>query len=157
VSLLPFEAKESKFRTQEMWFFRNMVFTDKLDLPNKLSLVHNHYVRNSNRRHRFETCPHAIISDLVKWDVPTSPRRAPSSVEGKKETHGFLACLSLFNIRDVPVFMTKGRHTLLRCVFNYTSKGKHAILGVRLLLARKAGASPFPYKGRRALECRVYV
>jgi hypothetical protein len=58
----------------------------------------------------------------------------------------FSARLSLFNNRDVPAFVIKGRHVLVWRVSNYASKAICALLGARLLLAMKAGASPIPYK-----------
>jgi hypothetical protein len=54
----------------------------------------SHYVRNSNRRHRSETCAKAIVSDLKKLDAPASPRSGTGSVEGKKKTICFSAHLS---------------------------------------------------------------
>jgi hypothetical protein len=82
-----------------------------------------HYVRNSNRRHRSETCSKAIISDLEKWDVPASPRSRTGSVEGKKETIYFSACLSYVNIRDASTSLTKGRRVFMLLVSDYASKG----------------------------------
>jgi hypothetical protein len=49
----------------------------------------NHYIGNSNRRHRSETCAKAIISDLEKWDVPISARIKTGFVEGKKRRSTF--------------------------------------------------------------------
>jgi hypothetical protein len=71
---------------------------------------------------------------------------------GKKEMLSFSVHLSLFNIRDAHAFVTKGRRMLVWRVSDYESKGRHALLEVCLLLARKAGASPFPYNGRCTLE-----
>jgi hypothetical protein len=78
-------------------------------------------------------------------------------VEGKKETLNFSMHLSLFKIGDAPAFVTKERRVLVWHVFDYVSKGRHTLLGTCLLLAIKAGVSPIPYKGRRALAWRVFV
>jgi hypothetical protein len=78
-------------------------------------------------------------------------------VEGKKEMLCFLVRLSIFNIRDAPAFMTKGRHMFVWHISDYARKGRHALLGAHLLLATKAGMSPFPRKGRRALEWHISV
>jgi hypothetical protein len=45
--------------------------------------------------------------------VPASLRRAPGSVEGKKEILSFSGRLSFFNIRNVFAFVIKGRHVLV--------------------------------------------
>jgi hypothetical protein len=89
-------------------------------------MLDNHYVRNSNRKHKSEMCPQMIISNLVRRDVPALLRHRPGSGEVKKETlsrHGpgsgeviketlnFLTRLSLFKIGDAPAFLTKARHT----------------------------------------------
>jgi hypothetical protein len=74
-----------------------------------------HYVKNLNQRHRPDTCPHVIISDLVNQDALASVRHVLGSREGKKEILSFATRLSLFKIGDVPTFVTafvtKARHT----------------------------------------------
>jgi hypothetical protein len=45
---------------------------------------YDHYVRNSNWRHKSETHAKVIISDLKKRDVPASVRIRTGSVEDKR-------------------------------------------------------------------------
>jgi hypothetical protein len=52
----------------------------------------------------------------------------------------FLARLSLFKIRDMSSFIIKERHALICHVSDYTSKGRHTLLG----------ASHFSNEGGRA-------
>jgi hypothetical protein len=93
-------------------------------------------------------------------------------VEDKKETLYFLTHLSLFNIRDVHVFVAKWRCALLWHVSDYTKKREmHVIMaclrlhkkremhvnGTRCFLERKEDVSPFPYKGRRAFKRHVPI
>jgi hypothetical protein len=62
----------------------------------------------------------------------------------------FLTRLSLFKIGDASAFVIKITHTFCSRV-HYASKGRHTLLGMRLPLVTKAGASPFIRKGRQGL------
>jgi hypothetical protein len=66
--------------------------------------------------------------------------------------------MSQFILRsETHTFVIKMRRALLWCISNYESKGRHVLLMACLLLAMKADASSFSYKGRRALELHVSV